>query len=138
MWVSCKTAKETNIVWFGIKNDRLACSGRPHSVPTAKQTSKSLTIWYSQQGQPGTSNSPSEITRETSIWSSVQRIVKRSQDASPWMSWTSAVVASWQTEAIRCMQASEENHDQMRFHVRDFQIRKVGLFCTDIYKVHFN
>lgn len=58
--------------------DRLPGSGRPRSVRTAANFELIEDLICSQEGQPGTSKSPREISRETGISrSSVQRIAKR-------------------------------------------------------------
>jgi len=58
--------------------DRLTGSGRPRSVRTATNIRNIEDLICSQEGQPGTSKSPREISRETGISrSSVQRIAKR-------------------------------------------------------------
>jgi len=58
--------------------DRLTGSGQRHSVRTAANIRNIEDLICSQEGQPGTSKSPREISRETGISrSSVQRIAKR-------------------------------------------------------------
>jgi len=58
--------------------DRLTGSGQRHSVRTAANIRNIKDLICSQEGQPGTSKSPREISRETGTSrSSVQRIAKR-------------------------------------------------------------